>query len=277
MISQADIQSLKDYVKGPSSQNQADSTVRLQVTHSNLKAHFMEIRLDLHMSVGSVKQKLMSHTGSSPGSMQLQLKDETGRLLSQLSEDSRLLGFYSPYDGCIIHVIDTDASSKSASGWLEDTSKVQKYVMSDEDYAKRENTYKQYKLMKQKEDPEWTAEKELCTRKGIPYQAPKQSAKIEDNDYMLSEAASLQPGSRCEVNPGGKRGLIRHVGRCQKLPKGYWVGVQYDEPVGKNNGTVKGVQYFDCLDGYGAFVRPDMVTAGDFPPVDDLFSDEDEI
>ncbi len=106
---------------------------------------------------------------------------------------------------CIIHVIDTDASSKSASGWLEDTSKVQKYVMSDEDYAKRENTYKQYKLMKQKvgnllkacqrctwsvglpcthvvdemqEDPEWTAEKELCTRKGIPYQAPKQSAKV---------------------------------------------------------------------------------------------------
>lgn len=51
---------------------------------------------------------------------------------------------------CIIHVIDTDASSKSASGWLEDTSKVQKYVMSDEDYAKRENTYKQFKMMKQK-------------------------------------------------------------------------------------------------------------------------------
>ena len=71
--------------------------------------------------------------------------------------------------------------------------------------------------------------------------------------------------------------MYRHVGRCQNLPKGYWVGIQYDEPVGKNNGTVKGVQYFDCLHGYGAFVRPDMVTAGDFPPVDDLFSDEDEI
>ena len=51
---------------------------------------------------------------------------------------------------CILHVIDTDASSKSAAGWLEDTSKVQKYVMSDDDYAKRENTYKAYKLMKQK-------------------------------------------------------------------------------------------------------------------------------
>lgn len=122
MISGADIQALKDYVKGPSSQNQADTTVRLQVTHSNLKAHFMEIRLDLQvrstavpltvilqtgphlvlalqMTVGSVKQKLMSHTGSSPSSMQLQLQDETGRLLGQMSNDDRMLGFYSPYDG----------------------------------------------------------------------------------------------------------------------------------------------------------------------------------
>ena len=129
MISQQDIQALKDYVKGPSSQNQADSTVRLQVTHSNLKAHFMEIRLDLHVSVSThlhtpscialpapacrkfscklclqmtisgVKQKLMSHTGSSPTSMQLQLKNENGRLLGQMTEDNRLLGFYSPYDG----------------------------------------------------------------------------------------------------------------------------------------------------------------------------------
>ena len=71
--------------------------------------------------------------------------------------------------------------------------------------------------------------------------------------------------------------LNRHVGRCEGLPKGYWVGVQYDEPVGKNDGTVKGARYFECLQGYGAFVRPDTVTVGDFPPMDDLFSDEDEI
>lgn len=70
---------------------------------------------------------------------------------------------------------------------------------------------------------------------------------------------------------------FRHVGRCQGLPKGYWVGVQYDEPVGKNDGTIKGVRYFECLPSYGGFVRPDAVTAGDFPPLDDLFSDEDEI
>ena len=50
---------------------------------------------------------------------------------------------------CILHVIYTDPSSKSAAGWLEDTSIVQKYVMYDDEYAKRENTYISYKLMKQ--------------------------------------------------------------------------------------------------------------------------------
>lgn len=67
------------------------------------------------------------------------------------------------------------------------------------------------------------------------------------------------------------------MGPCQGLPKGFWAGVQYDEPVGKNDGTIKGVQYFSCLPNYGAFVRPDTVTAGDFPPLDDGFTDEDEI
>lgn len=37
---------------------------------------------------------------------------------------------------------DNDPTSLSRSGWLEDTSKVEKYVMSEEDYAKREGTYR---------------------------------------------------------------------------------------------------------------------------------------
>lgn len=45
------LEALKAYVTAPGSQQQAASTVRLLVTHSNLKARFMEIRLDKHVRV----------------------------------------------------------------------------------------------------------------------------------------------------------------------------------------------------------------------------------
>jgi hypothetical protein len=64
-------------------------------------------------------------------------------------------------------------------------------------------------VLNAQEDPEWTAEKELCMRRGIPYVAPRQKENIEDEEYMSAEASSLSVGARCEVDPGGKRGVIR--------------------------------------------------------------------
>jgi tubulin-folding cofactor B len=63
-------------------------------------------------------------------------------------------------------VTDTDASSLAAQGWLEDTSKVDKYVISEEDYSARDNTYRKFKEGKLKEDPTWTLEKEMAARAG---------------------------------------------------------------------------------------------------------------
>jgi tubulin-folding cofactor B len=58
------------------------------------------------------------------------------------------------------------------------------------------------------------------------------------------------------------------VGLVAELPVGLWIGVKYDQPDGKNDGSVKGVRYFECLDKYGGFVRPDAcqcIGIGDFP------------
>jgi tubulin-folding cofactor B len=49
-LTKEDVQGLKQYVQGPSAASQAESTVLLHVTHSNLKARFFEIRLDRHVS-----------------------------------------------------------------------------------------------------------------------------------------------------------------------------------------------------------------------------------
>lgn len=53
------------------------------------------------------------------------------------------------------------------------------------------------------------------------------------------------------------------------------MGVQFDEPMGHNDGTVKGVRIFECPDGFGAFVRGTKIQVGDFPERD-LFGSDDE-
>ena len=95
-------------------------------------------------------------------------------------------------------------------------------------------------------------------------------------------ASHMKSGQRCEVRTslGAKRGVVRVVGQdMEGLPGGWFVGIEYDEPAGKNDGSVKGVRHFECGMGYGAFVRPGVVSVGEeYVPFDDeLFSDEDEL
>lgn len=53
MISRSELDQLKAYVTAPGKlgANQADSTVLLHVTHSNLRAEFMELRFDKHVRI----------------------------------------------------------------------------------------------------------------------------------------------------------------------------------------------------------------------------------
>ncbi|CAG9467762.1 unnamed protein product [Pedinophyceae sp. YPF-701] len=258
-------------------QNQGDTTVRLHITHSNLKqTRLQEVRLDLHMTIAAVKHKLVSHTGTNASTMRLQLRDASNTPLADL-DDARKLGFYSPEDGMVLHVIDLDPTSASANGWLEDVSKVEKYQISEEAYNARENTYRKFKEDKLREDPTWTIEKEMAKRRGVPYVPPAKAEKAGP-DYCAEEARGISVGDRCSVEPGDRRGEVCFVGQVEGLPQGWWVGVKYDEPVGKNDGSVKGTKVFECAPGYGGFVRPDKMKVGDYPPLDDLEgSDFDEI
>ncbi len=52
------------------------------------------------MLVSDVKHKLSTMCGTPAAVMTLQLKDEHNKVLSTLYEDSRPLGYYSPYSGC---------------------------------------------------------------------------------------------------------------------------------------------------------------------------------
>eukprot|EP00927_Polykrikos_kofoidii_P058139 TRINITY_DN5248_c0_g1_i1.p1 TRINITY_DN5248_c0_g1~~TRINITY_DN5248_c0_g1_i1.p1 ORF type:complete len:1066 (+),score=225.86 TRINITY_DN5248_c0_g1_i1:284-3481(+) len=58
------------------------------------------------------------------------------------------------------------------------------------------------------------------------------------------------------VNGRDVLGTIEYIGK-PKFAEGLWIGVRLDESLGKNDGSVQGVQYFQCLSKHGIFVRKD--------------------
>ncbi|KAJ4772538.1 Tubulin-folding cofactor B [Rhynchospora pubera] len=233
----------------------ADDSVQLLVTHSNIKTFSADIRFSLQTTVEAVKDKLWKKSGTSMESMRLELYDDTGSKVGDLNEDFRPLGFYSPHNGYRLHITDLDPTSVTSGGWLEDTSLVEKYTISDEAYNKLDSNFRKFK------------------EKMIPQNPTASSKKLPDN-YMEDLCANIKVGDRCEVEPGAKRGLVKFVGKAEALGPGFWVGIQYDEPLGKHDGMVKGVRFFQCPPAHGGIVRPDKVKVGDFPERDPFEEEE---
>merc|ERR1711924_175303 len=121
-----------------------------------------------------------------------------------------------------------------------------KYEISEEDYDKREKTVRNYKREQLKKDPNW---KPKC-RMDIPGKENKPAVPAPGPDSVEGMAV----GNRCEVQPGARRGEVMYVGEAKGeggLGAGHWIGVKFDEPLGKNDGSVKGVNT--------SHVQPSMV------------------
>lgn len=265
---------LRNWVTGSDAgryDNQAQGTLRLDVTHSNLIQRWHDLVFDANMTVGRVKEKLYRHGGTPVGSQELYLR-RGGNDTMFLYDDSKTLAAYGTKNGMEIHIKDLDPHSLSAHGGLEDVSQVEKYVMADEDYDKLENSVRAQKR-KERERAAAKAAEERAARiaAGEDLTIPE-----EPQESVEEVSARIPLLSRCEVNPGGRRGEIAFVGLV-KGAKGVWVGVRLDEPQGNNNGSKNGNTYFECKgDGYGCFTKPENVEVGDFPELDPFASDDDE-
>merc|ERR1711965_335722 len=98
-------------------------------------------------------------------------------------------------------------------------------------YEKREGTYRQWARKKREEDPTWTLQKEQQKlrnqrKNGNNNNNNSNEYDIDDaiaaaKEKMLTTYASFEcvrhvvSGSRCEVNPVGKRGVVCFVGKVK--------------------------------------------------------------
>eukprot|EP01155_Anaeramoeba_flamelloides_P014506 Anaeramoba_flamelloidesa344839_55.p1 GENE.a344839_55~~a344839_55.p1 ORF type:complete len:235 (-),score=74.34 a344839_55:103-807(-) len=59
-------------------------------------------------------------------------------------------------------------------------------------------------------------------------------------------------GDSCKVF--NQKGKIKFIGKT-KFATGNWVGIELDNSVGRNSGSVDGIKYFECKENCGIFVR----------------------
>jgi len=228
---------------------------------SNIATFTSQKKFDKALTIASLRNKLEMITGGTAACMKISVKDKNDKSVCNLDNDSALLGSYPIDDGFTIHVED----SSKQSGEFEDTAKVDKFELSKEEYSKKTDTVQAY--LKRNKLGKYNEEEMAAL------ELQKKDEEKRDEDRIAS--ASLIVDARCQVSVPGqlqRRGTIRYVGKTEFQP-GWWIGVQYDEPTGKNDGSVAGKRYFTCPAKYGGFVKPVNIEAGDFPEEDLDISD----
>lgn len=275
---------LRDYVTAGDENRfdgMAEGSLRLDVTHSNLEQRWHDIMFHEDMTVSQTKEKLYRHGGTSCAFQELYLRGVGGSGTIFLMDDAKTLRYYGAKSGMEIHIKDLDPHSLSLHGGLEDVSQVEKYVMPDEEYDKMKNTVRaQKRAAEERRKAQAAARTEAGEDEGQDLGGGGAAASAEEAHAPLEmtaeEAQAAFPlGSRCECDPGARRGVIRHVGPIIAA-KGIFIGVCLDEPQGQNDGTKDGKRYFDCPGSkYGCFARPANVRVGDYPERDPFASDDE--
>jgi len=147
---------------------------------------------------------------------------------------------------------------------LTDTSEVEKFELPPEVYAKRSDSVLAWKQRNQlgRFDPNKSESEQRAAERW----------------WEEIRSRGIEVGKRCRVGgEGGRLGTVRFVGEVTEIPNGgLWVGVEGDEPTGKNDGSVQGVYYFRCKPKFGSFVRPERLEIGRFQQVDE-FEDLEEM
>lgn len=228
--------------------------VNVRIT-SSISTFEVQRGFDRGITIAELKGKLEMIVGAPSSGMELELYGVSDGFLLKMDDNNALLGSYPVDDECKIHVID---QSGKQMGEFTDVSKVEKFELSNQAYEKRTDSARSF--MKRNQLGQFNEEE----------MAKKKAELAAQEEEQKAAAEAIPVGSRCKVqipNRPTKLGTVMFVGTTDFKP-GHWVGVKYDEPLGKNNGTVNGRKYFECENKYGVFVKPLSVIVGDFPEED---------
>uniref|UniRef100_A0AAG5DC42 Kinesin motor domain-containing protein n=1 Tax=Anopheles atroparvus TaxID=41427 RepID=A0AAG5DC42_ANOAO len=91
----------------------------------------------------------------------------------------------------------------------------------------------------------------------------KQAGEMDTSFTLTPGKQEMMPdwivvGESVLIRPYNTSGVISFIGATH-FQGGTWIGVELDTPTGKNDGTVQGMQYFDCRPKHGIFVRADKL------------------
>ncbi|XP_065183429.1 tubulin-folding cofactor B-like [Sycon ciliatum] len=213
-----------------------------------------ERRFPTDLTISELKNKLELIVGTPAAFQNLHLRTEDDAPVAALDDGSKSLSAYGALNGMRLQVVDKDPNQTAQQ--LNDLSQVEKVEMKEEDYEKREDSVRAFKR-----------------RMKLGRFADDGSEQVDELAVDREAAAGMKVGDRCKVEKPTRYGSVMFIGETQFKPGCLWIGVKLDEPLGKNNGSVNGVQYFECDDKYGVFQRPKVVTVGDFP--EENFEDEE--
>lgn len=172
-----------------------------------------------------------------------------------------------------------DSRPASARTNFTDTSNVEKYVMPETQYEQLNDSVLAWKRRQKlgRFDPHAKSTEEMASERRV-------------KDMREIEMKGVMEGMRCRVGQDdGKRGVVKFIGEIEGLGGEreagcWWVGVQLDEPVGRNDGSVvveveggekETRRLWEGKEKFGIFARPDKVEVGDRWSVLDDLVDED--
>ncbi len=56
-----------------------------------------------------------------------------------------------------------------------------------------------------------------------------------------------------------REAIVQYIGRVPEIGRGYWIGVEFEAPEGKHDGSIGSVTYFEGRTGHGSFLRPNHI------------------